>query len=164
MAAGMADSAVTIGPPSPAESYLNIDATLAGAESAGADALHPGYGFLAEQPDLPRACEARGIKFIGPDAETILRMGNKLGAREAVAQLGVPVVPGSLKIGTLDEAVKIAGEVGYPLLMKAAAGGGGRGIKIVTGAKDLAEAFSTARVFAPSGPARGDQSRRRCHR
>ena len=144
MAASMADSAVTIGPPSPAESYLNIDAVLAGAESAGADALHPGYGFLAEQPGLPRACEARGLKFIGPDAETIERMGNKLQAREAVARLGVPLVPGSPRIGTIGEAAKAAREIGYPLLMKAAAGGGGRGIKIVTGADGLAEAFSTA--------------------
>lgn len=144
LAAAMADYVVTIGPALPAESYLNIDAVLAGAESAGADALHPGYGFLAEQSSLPRACEARGIKFIGPDAKTIARMGNKLKAREAVARFGVPLVPGSSKIGSLEEAVKAAGEIGYPVLMKAAAGGGGRGIKIVTSADGLAEAFSTA--------------------
>ena len=144
MAASIADFAVTIGPPPPAESYLNIDAVMAGAESAGADALHPGYGFLAEQPGLPRACEARGIKFIGPDAETIARMGNKLQAREAVALMGVPLVPGSSRIGTLDEAAQAAREIGYPLLMKAAAGGGGRGIKIVTSADGLADAFGTA--------------------
>ena len=144
MAAALADSKVIIGPAPPAESYLDIDAVLAGAERAGADALHPGYGFLAEQPGLPQACEARGIKFIGPDADTILRMGNKLQARAAVARLGVPVVPGSPKIGTLEHAAKVAGEIGYPILIKAAAGGGGRGIKIVAGAEDLAEAFSTA--------------------
>ncbi len=144
MAARMADAAVTIGPPSPAESYLDIDAVLAGAERAGADALHPGYGFLAEPPGLARACEARGLIFIGPDAATIERMGNKLQAREAVARLGVPVVPGSPRIRTLKDAAKAAGEIGYPVLMKAAAGGGGRGIKIVTGADGLADAFGTA--------------------
>ncbi|MDX1483342.1 MAG: acetyl-CoA carboxylase biotin carboxylase subunit [Alphaproteobacteria bacterium] len=144
LAAEMADAAVTIGPPPPAQSYLNIDAVLDGAERAGADALHPGYGFLAEHPELARACAARGIKFIGPDADTILRMGNKLEAREAVGRLGVPVVPGSSKVGSLAAARSVAAEIGYPLLMKAAAGGGGRGIKIVGGAGDLDEAFATA--------------------
>ena len=144
MAAQMADSAVTIGPPPPAESYLDIDAVLAGAEKSGADALHPGYGFLAERPGLARACEDRGLKFIGPDAQTIARMGNKLEARAAVAGLGVPVVPGSNRIANLGDAVQAAAEIGYPVLIKAAAGGGGRGIKIVTGADGLADAFAMA--------------------
>ena len=148
MAAQMADSAVTIGPPPPAESYLDIDAVLAGAEKSGADALHPGYGFLAEAPGLARACEARGIKFIGPDAATIERMGNKLEARAAVARLGVPVVPGSPRIATLKDAALAAGDIGYPVLIKAAAGGGGRGIKIVTGADGLADAFTIATAEA----------------
>ncbi len=144
MAAALADQVVNIGPSPPAESYLNLDAVLAGAEKSGADALHPGYGFLAERPELPRACEARGLKFIGPDAGTIERMGNKLQAREAVEKLGVPVVPGSPRIGALKDAAKAADEIGYPVLMKAAAGGGGRGIKIVTSADGLAEAFGAA--------------------
>ncbi len=144
MAAALADSKVIIGPAPPAESYLDLDAVLAGAEKSGADALHPGYGFLAERPGLARACEARGLKFIGPDAQTIARMGNKLEARAAVAGLGVPVVPGSNRIATLGDAVKAAAEIGYPVLIKAAAGGGGRGIKIVTGADGLADAFAMA--------------------
>ncbi len=148
MAAQMADSAVNIGPPPPAESYLDIDAVLAGAESSGADALHPGSGFLAERPGLARGCEARGLKFIGPDAATIERMGNKLEARAAVARLGVPVVPGSPRIATLKDAALAAGDIGYPILIKAAAGGGGRGIKIVTGADGLADAFTIATVEA----------------
>ena len=148
MAADLADSAVTIGPAAPKESYLNIGALLRAAQESGADALHPGYGFLAESPDLANACAEAGIKFIGPDARTISAMGNKLEAREAVAKLGVPVVPGSPKVGSLDQAVEVAGKIGYPLLMKAAAGGGGRGIKIVLGADGLADAFGTASAEA----------------
>lgn len=148
MAAAMADRAVTIGPPPPAESYLNIEAILAGALDCGADALHPGYGFLAESPQLARVCAENGLKFIGPDAGTILRMGNKLEAREAVERLGVPVVPGSPKIKTLNQAAKVAGDIGYPVLVKAAAGGGGRGIKIVTSRDGLADAFGTASAEA----------------
>ena len=148
MAAQLADDVVTIGPAPPAESYLNIEAVLAGALGCGADALHPGYGFLAESPQFALACAEKGLKFIGPDADTILRMGNKLEAREAVEALGVPVVPGSPKVENMKKASEIAGEIGYPILIKAAAGGGGRGIKIVTCLEELADAFGTASAEA----------------
>jgi acetyl-CoA carboxylase biotin carboxylase subunit len=139
--ARMADRAVCIGPPPPEESYLNIQAILAAARDTGADAVHPGYGFLAEAPELAAACAEGGVKFIGPRSETIRDMGNKLQARDLVGRLGVPVVPGSKKIGTAEEAAALASDLGFPVLMKAAAGGGGRGIKVVTALKDLPTAF-----------------------
>ena len=141
LAARMASRAVCIGPPPPDESYLNIQAILAAARDTGADAVHPGYGFLAEAPELAAACAEGGVKFIGPRPETIRDMGNKLQARDLVGRLGVPVVPGSKRIRTLEEAGALASDLGFPVLMKAAAGGGGRGIKIVTAPKDLPTAF-----------------------
>jgi acetyl-CoA carboxylase biotin carboxylase subunit len=148
LAAELADRAMIIGPAPPAESYLNIAAVLGAAVEAGADALHPGYGFLAEQPALASACAERGIKFIGPDAEAIAAMGNKLSARQQAREIGVPVVPGSASVRTQEDAALVARDIGYPLLIKAAAGGGGRGIKIVTEAPGLDDAFATASAEA----------------
>ncbi len=148
LAAELADRAMIIGPAPPAESYLNIAAVLDAAVEAGADALHPGYGFLAEQPALASACAERGIKFIGPDADAIAAMGNKLAARRQAREIGVPVVPGSASVRTQEDAAVVAAEIGYPLLIKAAAGGGGRGIKIVTEAPGLDDAFATASAEA----------------
>lgn len=148
--ARMADSAVVIGPAAPTESYLNLGAVIDAATKSGADALHPGYGFLAESAELAAACRDAGIKFVGPTAETIEAMGNKLAARESATALDVPVVPGSLRISSLEAAQSLAQEVGFPVLLKAAAGGGGRGIKIVHSAAQLADAYREA-----SGEARG---------
>lgn len=146
--ARMADRAVCIGPPPPEESYLNIQAILAAAQDTGADAVHPGYGFLAEAPELAAACAEDGVKFIGPRPETIRDMGNKLRARDLVGGLGVPVVPGSKRIGTEEEAGARARELGFPVLIKAAAGGGGRGIRMVTAPEDLRRAFGEATAEA----------------
>lgn len=146
--ARMADRAVCIGPPPPEESYLNIQAILAAARDTGADAVHPGYGFLAEAPELAAACAEDGVKFIGPRPETIRDMGNKLRARDLVGGLGVPVVPGSKRIGTGEEAGARARELGFPVLIKAAAGGGGRGIRMVTAPEDLRRAFGEATAEA----------------
>jgi len=144
MAVELADGAVCLGGARPGDSYLNVAAVVSAARAAGCDAVHPGYGFLAEQPALAEACARAGIVFIGPDAETIRSMGNKLAAREAVAGWGVPVVPGSLRVRTAAEAARIGDELGYPLMVKAAAGGGGRGIKVIDDASQLAAAIATA--------------------
>ncbi|HEV8341614.1 MAG TPA: acetyl-CoA carboxylase biotin carboxylase subunit [Candidatus Binatia bacterium] len=143
-----ADRAVCIGPPRSAESYLKVEAIVAAALGTQSDAVHPGYGFLAEKPELAEACEKHGLKFIGPTPENIRQMGNKLAARELVSQYGVPVVPGSPNVGNLKEALSLAERVGYPLLLKAAAGGGGRGIKIVREKSELQSAFGTAAAEA----------------
>jgi acetyl-CoA carboxylase biotin carboxylase subunit len=139
-----ADTAVCIGPAPAAESYLNVEAIIRAARDAGADAVHPGYGFLAESPDLAQACVDAGIVFIGPDARTIQAMGNKLQARAFAREHGVPVLPGSETVRTAEEGAAAARTLGYPLLIKAAAGGGGRGIKIVRDAGGLGEAITTA--------------------
>ncbi len=148
VAARMADRAVCIGPPPPEESYLNIQAILAAARDTGANAVHPGYGFLAEAPELAAACAEDGVKFIGPRPETIRDMANKLQARDLVGGLGVPVVPGSKRIGTGEEAGALASDLGFPVLLKAAAGGGGRGIKMVTAPEYLPTAFGEATAEA----------------
>jgi acetyl-CoA carboxylase biotin carboxylase subunit len=146
--ARMADRVVCIGPARPGESYLKVEAIIAAALGTGCDAVHPGYGFLAEEPELAEACARYGIRFIGPSPENIRQMGNKLVAREVVSGYGVPVVPGSRKVHTLQEAAAAAAEIGYPALMKAAAGGGGRGIKIVMEGRELPRAFQTAAAEA----------------
>jgi acetyl-CoA carboxylase biotin carboxylase subunit len=144
----MADRVVCIGPARSADSYLKVEAIIAAALGTGADAIHPGYGFLAEDPLLAEACEKHGVKFIGPRGETIRRMGNKLLARAAVSDFGVPVVPGSTNVRDVAKAAAVAKEIGFPLLFKAAAGGGGRGIKIVTDVGELKGAFETAAAEA----------------
>ncbi|MFV2093832.1 MAG: acetyl-CoA carboxylase biotin carboxylase subunit, partial [Hyphomicrobiales bacterium] len=148
---------VCIGPPAASESYLNIPAILAACEIPGADAVHPGYGFLSENARFAEILEEHSLAFIGPSAEHIRMMGDKIIAKETVAKLGIPVVPGS--VGALtDEAstLKVAGEIGYPVLIKAAAGGGGRGMKIAENAAELPMALATAR--AESKAAFGDDT------
>lgn len=143
-----ADRAVCIGPPRSADSYLKIDSIIAAALGTGSDAVHPGYGFLAEEPKLAEACAKHGLTFIGPRPENIRQMGNKLLARAAVSEFGIPVVPGSKKVKDPAEASRMAQEIGFPVLCKAAAGGGGRGIKIVADPKQLQGAFETAAAEA----------------
>jgi acetyl-CoA carboxylase biotin carboxylase subunit len=152
--ARVADRAVSIGPARATDSYLNIEALISAARRSKADALHPGYGFLAERPELAEACAKNGIKFIGPSAESIRQMGNKLLARALAKKYGVPVGAGSEKVHNHKEAARIGEEIGYPVLIKAAAGGGGRGMKIVTSPRDLQRSFETA--AAEAGAAFGD--------
>ncbi|MGD0023009.1 MAG: acetyl-CoA carboxylase biotin carboxylase subunit [Xanthobacteraceae bacterium] len=144
LAAKMADRAVCIGPARALDSYLNVGAVVSAASGTGADAIHPGYGFLAEKPELARACKDNGVIFIGPPAELIEQMGNKIEARKIAAKLGVPVVPGSEKISSIAECVEAGRAIGFPLLLKAAAGGGGRGMRIVNSESDVRSAFEEA--------------------
>jgi acetyl-CoA carboxylase biotin carboxylase subunit len=144
-----ADEAVCIGPPRNIESYLNIPAIISAAEITGADAIHPGYGFLSESSYLAEICEACNIKFIGPGPQAIRLMGDKSRARKAMTKAGVPVVPGSP--GVLedeDKAVRAARDIGFPVILKASAGGGGRGMRIVHQAADVAAAFRAAQAEA----------------
>ena len=152
-----ADEAVCIGPPPSRESYLNIPAILSAAEITRADALHPGYGFLSENADFAEVCENCKIRFIGPRPEMLRLMGNKVRAREAAKEAGLPLLPGSA--GVLKgpaEARAEADRIGYPVILKAAAGGGGRGMKIVRDRKAVATAFTTASAEAASAFANGD--------
>jgi len=145
----LADETVCIGGPQPAQSYLNIPNIISAAEGRGADAIHPGYGFLAENPYFAEVCEGRGIKFIGPPASAITEMGAKARARQLMVEAGVPVVPGSS--GLLDENLDIsavAAEIGYPVMIKASAGGGGRGMRIARNQEELETALITARQEA----------------
>lgn len=144
LAAQLADRAVCIGPAPATKSYLVIESLIAAAQGTGCDALHPGYGFLAESAALAQACLENGIVFVGPSPDSIQSMGNKLEARETVRRFGVPTVPGSKNAESIKDAAIAASEVGYPILLKAAAGGGGKGIKIVHDQKDLTVAFETA--------------------
>ena len=144
----LADESVCIGPPAAAQSYLNIPSIVSACEITGADAVHPGYGFLSENARFADILGAHGIAFIGPSAEHIRLMGDKITAKETVKKLGIPVVPGSDGAVTADEAAGIAAQIGYPVLVKAAAGGGGRGMKVAQTPGDLANALSTARAEA----------------
>ncbi|TNB47901.1 acetyl-CoA carboxylase biotin carboxylase subunit [Martelella lutilitoris] len=142
----LADESVCIGPPSSRESYLNIHQIVAACEITGADAVHPGYGFLSENAKFAEILEAHGITFIGPTSEHIRMMGDKITAKTTAENLGIPVVPGSGgSVDTEDDAVRTAEEIGYPVLIKATAGGGGRGMKLARTPDDLLEAWSTAR-------------------
>ena len=153
----LADESVCIGPPAPKDSYLNIPAIISAAEITNADAIHPGYGFLSENARFADIVHAHNIVFIGPKAEHIRVMGDKIAAKAAMKAAGVPLVPGSDgPVSTLEEAKAAANEIGFPVLVKAAAGGGGRGMKVAPTADDLAEAWSTAR--AESLAAFGDDS------
>ena len=140
----LADRAVCIGPPSPAESYLNIASVVAAANTTGCDAVHPGYGFLAERPAFVEACVDNDLVFIGPDAKVMAQMGDKVEAKAAMRAAGVPLVPGTEQATTLDQATKLAPELGFPVLLKAAAGGGGRGMRLVASAEELEDAYATA--------------------
>src|SRR3989339_1784892 len=140
-----ADQAIHIGPALSYKSYLNLDKIMTAAREAKADAVHPGYGFLSEAADFAKACEDAGITFIGPSAECIARSGQKSAARRSLAGLGIPVIPGSLDILTSpDMACVLAETVGFPVMLKASGGGGGRGMRIAHTPKELREAFSMA--------------------
>jgi acetyl-CoA carboxylase biotin carboxylase subunit len=144
----LADRAVCIGPPPAAESYLRIPSLVAAATTTGCEAVHPGWGFLAESPAFVDACEDNDLVFIGPSAETMARMGDKVQAKAEMRAAEVPVVPGTEAATTLEEARAAAGEAGYPVLLKAAAGGGGKGMRLVTAPEELEPAFGTAALEA----------------
>ncbi|TPW36474.1 acetyl-CoA carboxylase biotin carboxylase subunit [Oecophyllibacter saccharovorans] len=145
----LADEAVCIGPPSARDSYLNVPALMSAATMTGAEAIHPGYGFLSENADFAETVEAHGMTFIGPTAEHIRTMGDKISAKTTMEALGVPLVPGSDgALPDLDTAREVAERVGYPVLIKAAAGGGGRGMKVARTADELEEAWQVARTEA----------------
>ncbi|MBX3020433.1 MAG: acetyl-CoA carboxylase biotin carboxylase subunit [Bdellovibrionales bacterium] len=138
----LADEAYHIGPPASAQSYLNIEKILDVAKKSGAEAIHPGYGFLSESPVFAKAVKDAGLTFIGPTVENILAMGDKLASRDLMKKAGVPIVPGSDgAIADADHAVKEAARIGYPVILKASAGGGGKGIRVVHDPKELPSAF-----------------------
>ncbi|WP_294931368.1 acetyl-CoA carboxylase biotin carboxylase subunit [uncultured Paracoccus sp.] len=145
----MADESVCIGPPSSTDSYLSMPAIISACEITGAQAVHPGYGFLSENAGFAQMLEDHGITFIGPRAEHIRIMGDKITAKETMRDLGVPCVPGSDGgVNDVDEALRVAQEIGYPVIIKATAGGGGRGMKVATDEAGLESAFRTARTEA----------------
>jgi len=151
----MADEAYAIGPAPATESYLVVDRLVQTARRAGADAVHPGYGFLSENPAFAEACAAAGLTFVGPPATAMRRMGSKTAARALARELGVPMVPGTVEAVAGDaDAARAAREIGYPVMLKAAMGGGGKGMRLVRRAEDLPEALRAAR--AEAGAAFGD--------
>ena len=140
----MADEAICIGPPSSAQSYLSFASIIAACEITGAQAVHPGYGFLSENAAFVQALEDHDIKFIGPTAADIRTMGDKITAKDTMKALGVPCVPGSAGgVPTLEDAHRIGAEVGYPVIIKATAGGGGRGMKVAQTAADMEQALTS---------------------
>ena len=139
----LADHAVCIGPPSATDSYLNLSSVVAAGEITHCDAVHPGYGFLAENPDFVKACEENDLVFVGPDADVMARMGDKVQAKRELADAGLPLVPGTEAVDRA-EAGAAAAEIGFPVLLKASAGGGGKGMRLVERAEDLEDAFSGA--------------------
>lgn len=148
----LADESVCIGPAPSVKSYLNINAIISAAELTDAEAIHPGYGFLSENAGFAEVCEKCGITFIGPSAESMRIMGDKISARQAVIKQGVPILPGTKEgVHSVEDAVKVAKEIGFPVIIKATAGGGGRGMKIVHSQATLPNAFATARAEAQSG-------------
>ena len=144
----LADEAVCIGPARSTDSYLNKSAIISAAIITGADAIHPGYGFLSENADFAEMVEEHGITFIGPKAEQIRMMGDKLKAREAAIASGLPVIPGSPALDTVDDAKKWALEIGYPIIIKAKAGGGGKGMKVAFNEGEIETAYTMARAEA----------------
>lgn len=143
----MADESVCIGPPAASASYLSFPAIISACEITGAQAIHPGYGFLSENAKFVQIVEDHGLTFIGPSAEHIRIMGDKITAKDTMKDLGVPCVPGSDGgVPTLEDALKIGEEIGYPVIIKATAGGGGRGMKVAQSAADMEQAFMTARA------------------
>jgi len=145
----LADESVCIGPPMARDSYLNIPALISACEITGADAVHPGYGFLSENAAFAEVLEDHNIAFIGPKSEHIRIMGDKIEAKRTAKRLGIPCVPGSEGgIDSAQDAAKIAGEIGYPVLIKAASGGGGRGMKVARNADEIEHAYTTARTEA----------------
>jgi len=148
--AHLADDAICIGPASPAESYLDVGRVVTAALVTGCDALHPGYGFLSERPELAAACAEKGITFVGPSAEMIRQGGDKVVARDLARRLGVPLGAGSETVASAEEAVAAAAVVGYPVILKAAAGGGGKGMVVVHDPAELADRFRAASFSALS--------------
>jgi acetyl-CoA carboxylase biotin carboxylase subunit len=149
LAVQFADDAVHIGPAVASKSYLNIDAIIAAARRTCAGAIHPGYGFLSENPQFAEAVEAAGLVFVGPAAETIRMMGDKAAARSAAKAAGVPVLPGShAEVADIDHALAAAREIGFPLMLKASAGGGGRGIRVALDSVGFEQQFYTAQAEA----------------
>ena len=152
-----ADEDVCIGPPRSADSYLNVPAIISAAEITGADAIHPGYGFLSESAYLAEVCEACHIRFIGPDPSVIKLLGDKVRAKKAMRKAGLPMLPGSDGPVTGDEqALKVAKDIGYPVIVKAVAGGGGRGMRVVRNPGDLTNALKTAQREAEAAFGNGD--------
>jgi acetyl-CoA carboxylase biotin carboxylase subunit len=144
-----ADEAVQIGPPAVGRSYLHIPSIIGAALKTGADGIHPGYGFLSEDPYFAEICADEGITFIGPRPEVMEKVGDKATARHLMQQAGLPLLPGTVEpVNTLDEAHDIAGEIGYPVIIKAVAGGGGRGMSVVTREEDLPRLYQTTRATA----------------
>lgn len=148
MAARLADRRLILGPGPAAKSYLDARLVVQAAKASGCDALHPGYGFLSERAELARLCDEHGIVFVGPEADMIDALGDKLRAREMAAAAGVPLVPGSGEIASAADARKMADKIGYPVLLKAAAGGGGRGMVIVNGPAEVEAGFNRASAEA----------------
>ena len=143
----IADEALCIGPASGSKSYLNTDAILTAALLSGAQAIHPGYGFLSENYEFVRRCEENGIVFIGPTAETMIDMGDKSKAKELMKKAGVPVIPGSEgEVKTIGEALECAATAGYPCMLKSSGGGGGRGIRLVRDDEELRKMFQIGRA------------------
>ncbi|HEX8791695.1 MAG TPA: acetyl-CoA carboxylase biotin carboxylase subunit [Polyangiaceae bacterium] len=143
----VADEAYPIGPAPAGESYLRVEKIVAVAKQAGCDAIHPGYGFLSENPALPEACDRAGIVFIGPPASAMRAMGSKTAARDKMSAAGVPIVPGA-RCETTEEATIAAGKIGYPVMLKAASGGGGKGMRLVASAAEMGNAWERARSEA----------------
>jgi len=153
----LADESVCIGPPAARDSYLNASAILTAAHVSGADAIHPGYGFLSENAGFADMVEEHGITFIGPSPDHIRLMGDKIAAKTAVKEAGIPVVPGSDGgVESAEDALKLGKEIGYPVLVKAAAGGGGRGMKVAQSESEMANAFKTARSEAEAAFGNGE--------
>jgi acetyl-CoA carboxylase biotin carboxylase subunit len=144
----LADQAVCIGPPTAAESYLRIPSVVAAAETTGCEAVHPGYGFLAENPAFARACAENDLVFVGPSPEVMERLGDKAAAKEELRAAGVPLVPGTAGAAPLDEIRRVADSIGFPVMLKATAGGGGKGMRLVDFREGLAEAYSAASAEA----------------
>src|SRR5437870_5017970 len=144
-----ADQAVHVGPPPTARSYLHIPSIVGAALKTGADAIHPGYGFLSEDPYFAEICADSGITFIGPKPEVMERVGDKSTARDLMQKAGLPLLPGTIEpVRTVDEAQDIADEIGYPVIIKASAGGGGRGMSVVYRREDLSRLYQTTRATA----------------
>ena len=139
-----ADRTVVIGPAPAAQSYLDVQRLIMAARGTGADAIHPGYGFLSESPELAEACAANGLIFVGPRLQDIRAMGNKITAREHAKRFGLPLLPGTEKVTSWQAAAAVAAQIGYPVLLKAAAGGGGKGMKVVAAAGEMEGRFAAA--------------------
>jgi acetyl-CoA carboxylase biotin carboxylase subunit len=153
----IADEGVAIGPPPAVESYLNMDRIIEAARSTGAEAIHPGYGFLAENPEFARRCEKEGFVFIGPNSRALELVGDKVRARQTMEKAGIPIIPGMKRVAAgFAEYAAEAGKIGYPVMIKASAGGGGKGMRVVHSEEDLRAALEAGQREAKS--AFGDES------